>query len=56
MDTVVNADKIWGEAWAYIRTVVDTLREPFLILDKDLRVLTANKTFYSDYHAKPEEN
>lgn len=42
----VNADELWKVAWTYIRTVVDTLREPFLILDKDLKVLSANKTFY----------
>jgi hypothetical protein len=44
---VVDADEVWGVAWTYIRTVVDTLREPFLILDENLRVLSANKTFYT---------
>ena len=43
----VSADELWEFAWTYIKTVVDTLREPFLILDKDLRVLSANRTFYS---------
>lgn len=51
----VNADDLWGLAWTYIRTVVDTLREPFLILDKDLRVLSANRTFYAFFHAVQEE-
>jgi len=43
----INADELWEIAWTYIRTVVDTAREPFLILDKNLRVLSANRTFYS---------
>ena len=51
----VNADELWGVAWTYIKTVVDTLREPFLILDKDLRVLSANKTFYSVFQTSGEE-
>jgi PAS domain-containing protein len=37
---------LWRVAWTYIRTVIDTVREPFLILDEKLQVLSANKTFY----------
>ena len=33
-----------GERWMYIRTVVDVVRQPILILDKDLRILAANET------------
>ena len=43
---VPDADMLWRVAWTYIRSVIDTAREPFLILDADLRVLSANKTFY----------
>lgn len=45
----VGADfftEFWEESWTYIRTVVDVLREPVLILDKDLAVLAANEAFY----------
>lgn len=51
----INADELWGVAWTYIRTVVDTMREPFLILDKNLRVLSANKTFYLVFLTTAEE-
>ncbi len=51
----VDADKLWEVAWTYIRTVVDTIREPFLILDKDLRVISANKTFYSAFQVDKDE-
>lgn len=45
-----DADLLWRVAWTYIRTVIDTAREPFLILDANLRVLSANKTFYRFFH------
>ena len=41
-----DAEFMWSVAWTYIRTVIDTAREPFLILDANLRVLSANRTFY----------
>ena len=47
---VPDADKIWSVAWTYIHTVINTAREPFLILDADMRVLSANKTFYRFFH------
>ncbi len=34
------------ECWNYIKTVVDIVHEPILVLDKDLHVLTANDPFY----------
>jgi PAS domain-containing protein len=40
------AEKVWDESWTYIKTVVDTVREPFLILDKHLCVMAANESFY----------
>lgn len=51
----IQAEELWKIAWTYIRTVVDTIREPFLILDKDLRVLSANRTFYAMFHTTLKE-
>jgi len=39
-------DDQWKESWTYIKTVVDVLREPILILDKNLTVKAANEPFY----------
>ena len=47
--------KFWKESWTYIRTVVDVLREPVLILDKNLKVLAANDAFYSLFQVKPAD-
>lgn len=51
----INADELWNIAWTYIRTVVDTLREPFIILDENLQVISANKTFYAFFQATREQ-
>ena len=43
----IDADELWEVAWTYIQTVVDTLREPFLVLNEHLEVVSANRTFYN---------
>jgi len=42
----------WEESWVYIKTVVDALREPVLILNKDLKILAANEAFYNLFQVK----
>lgn len=44
---------LWEESWIYIKTVVDVMREPILILDKDLRVKSANESFYRTFQVDP---
>ena len=51
----LNADELWHVAWTYIKTVVDTLREPFLIMDENLQVISANKTFYAEFQVTRDE-
>ena len=52
---LLDVDKVWEITWTYINTVVDILREPFLILDSKLRVISANKTFYTVFHVNKKE-
>jgi nitrogen-specific signal transduction histidine kinase len=40
------------ERWKCITALVDTVRGPFLILDKELRVLAANESFYSTFQVE----
>src|ERR1700676_2010228 len=42
-------------ALAYAENIIATLREPFVVLDKTLRVRTANAAFYRDFHASKDE-
>ncbi len=54
----VNVDllkNLWGKSWTYIKTVVDVVREPILILDKELRVIWANEPFYKTFQVEPKD-
>src|SRR5208283_5279653 len=39
----------------YAQNIVDTVREPLLILDATLRVRSANRAFYQTFHVSPVE-
>ncbi len=39
-------ENFWEKSWTYIKTVVDVVHEPVLVLDKDLHVFSANEPFY----------
>jgi PAS domain S-box-containing protein len=39
----------------YAQNIVDTVREPLLILDTTLRVQSANRAFYQAFHVSPKE-
>jgi PAS domain S-box-containing protein len=39
----------------YLESIVDTIREALLVLDKDLRVISANTTFYDRFRVTPKQ-
>jgi PAS domain S-box-containing protein len=39
----------------YAQDIVDTVREPLLMLDTALRVRSANRAFYQTFHVSPDE-
>ena len=39
----------------YAKAIVETMREPFLVLDAGMHVLTANPAFYSTFDVKQEQ-
>lgn len=43
-----------ADALAFAEGIVDTVREPVLVLDRDLRVIAANRSFYSVFKVSPE--
>jgi nitrogen-specific signal transduction histidine kinase len=47
--------RVWEESWTYIKTVVDIVREPVLILDKNLQVKAANEAFYRTFQAEAKD-
>ena len=42
-------DHFWEKSWTYIKTVVDVVREPVLILDKNFCVMAAHESFYRTF-------
>ncbi|MES2315742.1 MAG: hypothetical protein V4486_03360 [Patescibacteria group bacterium] len=55
---VVGADffaRLWEESWTYIKTVVDVVHEPILILDKNLMVMAANESFYQKFQVEAKD-
>ena len=44
-----------ADALAYLESIVDTVREPLIVLDKQLRVKTANQSFYRTFQVTPAE-
>lgn len=47
--------KSWEHSWTYIKTVVDVVREPMVILGSDFYVLAANDPFYETFQVTPQE-
>ena len=45
------------ETWKdkIFESIVDTIREPLLLLDQDLRVVSASRSFYNFFYVKPDE-
>jgi two-component system CheB/CheR fusion protein len=43
------------EAVEYTKAIVQTIREPLLVLSSDMRIRTANKAFYSTFRLSPDE-
>src|SRR5271163_5210998 len=39
----------------FAESIIATLREPFLVLNRDLRVKTANCSFFESFHVSHEE-
>lgn len=50
-----KTERALAKALSYADDIIATLREPFLILDGDLRVKTANRSFYDSFHVSQEE-
>ena len=44
-----------ADAWALAQGIVDTVREPVLVLDKELRVIAASRSFYAAFKVSPDD-
>ncbi len=50
-----ETERALAKALVYADDIIATLREPFLVLDRDLRVKTANHSFYDSFLVSKEE-
>lgn len=50
-----EAAQLVKEERSYAEAIIATVREPLIILDKDLRVISASPSFYETFEVKPEE-
>ena len=54
-DQAEKSERSLAKALVYADDIIATLREPFLVLDSNLRVKTANRSFYDSFHVVKEE-
>lgn len=47
--------KIEGAAREFAESIVETVRDPLVVLDGDLRVVSANRSFYTTFQVSKEE-
>ena len=50
-----RAEQLLQDTIAYAESIIETVREPLAVLSEDLRVKTANRSFYQTFQVKPEE-
>ncbi len=50
-----DSNQLIDDIQNYAQNIVDTVREPLLILDATLRVQSANRAFYQKFHVSPAE-
>jgi PAS domain S-box-containing protein len=51
----VIISKSEGEALVFAESIIDTIREPLIALDQDLRVVKVSRSFYEFFKVTPEE-
>ena len=47
--------RVQDDAIEFAESILDTVREPLIVLDQGLRVVTASRSFYDVFKVKPEE-
>jgi diguanylate cyclase (GGDEF)-like protein/PAS domain S-box-containing protein len=50
-----RAEQKLRETRDYAESIVDTVREPLVVLDADLNVISANRSFYKTFKVEPRE-
>jgi two-component system CheB/CheR fusion protein len=51
----ISAQHFLGMAKNFAESIVDTVREPLVVLDGDLKVISANQAFYNTFHTSKQQ-
>jgi len=51
----ISAEFVAAESSRYAESIVETVREPLLVLDADLKIISANRNFYRTFKVTPGE-
>jgi len=51
----VNEERAFTKFQEYSESIINTIREPLIVLDQDLRVVSAGRSFYEFFRVKPED-
>jgi len=55
IDALKQSEAAIRESRDYAEAIIATVHEPLIVLDENLRVQTANRSFYEDFQVTPEE-
>jgi PAS domain S-box-containing protein len=50
-----RAEETFEKAQEYTERILETIREPLIVLTSDLKVISANRSFYETFQVAPEE-
>ena len=50
-----RAEETFEKAQEYTESIVETIREPLIVLTPDLKVISANRSFSETFQVAPEE-
>jgi len=50
-----KTEQVTQDALSYTENIIDTVREPLLVLDANLMVISASRSFYQVFKVKPED-
>ncbi len=54
IDRLKRSEITFNEAADFTRSVVETIGKPLIVLDHELRVVIANRSFHDTFHIRPE--
>jgi len=50
-----RSEQAMQDTFEYINAIINTIRDPLVVLDTDLKVISASRSFYQTFTVKPED-